>query len=172
MKQTPVSVRARDRLLARLLEGKATIPPTVATACRSQGGLAKLHLAAEGITPLSLNALKTTANAILEGGWPKLNEMRKQVVVLTETRGIRDGRRKVSAGITSRPAKGADAQSDSEALSAERHYRLRLEAAYHDLLVELRKLAQSSPALMHTLNRYVAAYSFKRLTVIPGGRDA
>jgi len=167
---TLASTLARYRLLTRALEGRGHIPPSLVSACASQGGLAKLSLPGEGITPLALNTLKPCADKVLEtGGWKQLDAMRRQLCEVAKHGGIADRRRKPRSRVQALRDREAEL---TEALSTERRYRIRLETAYHDLLGELRTLAKSNPMLARTLERYAAGYSFKRLTVIDGGRSA
>jgi len=121
---TLASTLARYRLLTRALEGRGNIPPSLVSACASQGGLAKLSLPSEGITPLALNTLKPCADKVIEtGGWKQLDAMRRQLCEVAKHGGIADRRRKPRSRVQALREREAEL---TEALSTERRYRLRL----------------------------------------------
>ncbi|MCE9958428.1 hypothetical protein [Aeromonas rivipollensis] len=131
-------------------------------ACKSQGGLAKLDLPAEGITPMALNTLKTKADEVIEdGGWEKLNEMRKSYLVAGKGVAAKLG---TTSGRTANLKSKLDAVE--EALQTERRYRIRLQVAYDALLSRMKTSAATDPDLAHFINRHVTGFSFKRLAVV------
>jgi len=155
------NVQARYKLLKKALQGSKQIPATLRKACRSQGGLAKLDLSAEGITPMALNTLKAKANEVIEnGGWEKLDDMRKSYLVAGQ------GMAGKSAATSGRTANlKSKLEVAEEALKTERRYRIRLQVAYEALLARMKTSTTTDPDLAHFINRHVTGFSFKRLSV-------
>lgn len=155
------NTQARHKLLKRALQGSKQVPATLLKACKSQGDLAKLDLPAEGITPMALNTLKTKADEVIEdGGWKKLNEMRKSYLVAGKSFAAKSATtRNRTANLKSK------LDAVEEALKTERRYRIRLQVAYDALLSRMKISAATDPDLAHFINRHVTGFSFKHLTV-------
>ena len=158
---------ARFKLLTRALQGAKNVPASLVAACRSQGGLAKFSCPSEGIKPMALNTLKSSAEQFIEdGGWAKLDEMRKSYLAAG----------KLIIGRSNVARKKANSQKDRLAelaaeLEIERRYRIRLQMAYEALLERLRSMGQSDPEIGHFINRHVAGFSFKRFAVVGKNPD-
>lgn len=137
------------------------MPAALLKACKSQGGLAKLELPAEGIAPMALNTLKVNADDVIEdGGWKQLDEMRKTYLVAGQgaiTKSVTTGSR--TANLQSK------LEAAEEALKTERRYRIRLQVAYEALLNRMKTLVANDPDLVHFINRHVTGFSFKRVSV-------
>jgi len=155
------NVYARYRLLKKALQGSKQISASLLKACKSQGGLAKLDLPAEGIIPMALNTLKVKADEMIEdGGWKKLDEMRKSYRVAGQDMAAK------SVVAKSRTVNlKSKLEAAEEALKTERRYRIRLQVAYEALLTRMKTLAANDPDLAHFINRHVTGFSFKRLSV-------
>ncbi len=156
---------ARFRLLARALQGAKNVPVSLVGACKSQGGLARFSCPSEGIMPMALNTLKSSADKFIEeGGWAKLDSMRKSCVAAGKVAGGRSGtaRRRAS----SRNENLAELAAE---LDVERRYRIRLQMAYEALLERLRSMAKDDSEIGHFINRHVVGFSFKRLAKV--GKD-
>lgn len=152
---------ARYRILKDALQGKKQASAALLKACESQGGLAKLDLPSEGITPMALNTLKAKADIVIEiGGWEKLNEMRKSYLSANKSK---EATRTHGRGGTKDI--GSKLKEVEEALEKERKYRIRLQVAYEALLIRLRLSAVNDAELAHFINRHVTGFSFKRLSV-------
>lgn len=152
---------ARYKLLKKALLGSKQIPAALLRACKSQGGLSKLDLPAEGITPMALNTLKAKAEEVIEdGGWKKLDDMRKSYLVAGQ------GMVAKSATTSSRTANmKSKLETAEKALETERRYRIRLQVAYEALLARMKISAADDPDLAHFINRHVTGFSLKRLSV-------
>lgn len=155
---------ARYKLLKKALQGAKQIPAALLKACGSQGGLAKLDLSSEGVSPMALNTLKAKADEVIEeGGWNKLDEMRRSYLAA--------GQASASKPPSTRK-RASDLKTKLEqlerALETERRYRIRLEVAYEALLDRMRSTSKSDPDLAHFINRHVAGFSFKRLSLASG----
>lgn len=155
------NANARYKLLTKALKGSKQIPAALLKACKSQGGLAKLDLPAEGIAPMALNTLKVNADDVIEdGGWEKLDEMRKSFLAAGS------GMIGKSATTVSRTANlKSKLEAAEEALNTERRYRIRLQVAYEALLNRMKISAANDSDLVHFINRHVTGFSFKRLSV-------
>lgn len=163
MKDTRSSIVARYELFQRVLRGDKKIPQAFSAACKSQRGIAGLELPKEGIFPMSLNTLKTASDVIFEnGGWQQLDEMRQECRTLL--------------GLSSRAQPGSPKKTAFEllreqkaellaSLETERRYRIRLQVSYDELLNKLRNIAQSDRDLANYLNRHIAGYSLKRMSL-------
>lgn len=152
---------ARYKLLKKGLQGSKQIPATLLKACRSQGGLAKLDLSAEGITPMALNTLKAKADEVIEdGGWEKLDEMRRSYLIAGKGMAAKSATTSSSTANLKSKLKAAE-----EALETERRYRIRLQVAYEALLSRMKTSAANDPDLALFINRHVTGFSFKRLSV-------
>lgn len=153
---------ARFMLLKKALEGAKNIPSSLLSACRSQGSFAKFSNPAAGIEAMALNTLKSSADLFIEdGGWTKLDLMRKNYL----TAG------KIKTGQTDKIRKKTNLQKDkltrlAAELDGERRYRIRLQIAYGSLLNQMRSMAKNNPEMGHFINRHVAAFSFKHMTVV------
>lgn len=82
MKRVSGVTQARSRFdaLKAALSAPERVPAALLKACGSQGELAGLLLPAQGIEPVSLNALKAGASKLAElGGWARLDELRVQL---------------------------------------------------------------------------------------------
>lgn len=152
---------ARYKLLKKALQGSKKVPASLVKACKSQGGLAKLDLPVEGITPMALNTLKAKADEVIEdGGWEKLDDMRKCYLVAGK------GVAAKSATTSSRTANlKSKLDAAEESLKTERRYRIRLQVAYEALLSRMKTSAANDSDLAHFINRHVTGFSFKRLAV-------
>lgn len=159
---------ARFRLLFKALQGAKGVPASLVKICRSQGGLARCSYPSEGIEPMALNTLKSSAEQFIEdGGWAKLDEMRKSYLAACKV-----GAGNVSSGRTKAAKQKAKLAELELALDLERRYRIRLQIAYEAVLERMRSMAQSDPEIRHFINRHVAGFSFKRLSVAGKGSDA
>ncbi|GEM_PF-6712101 len=157
---------ARYKLLNKVLQGAKHVPHSLLKACRSQGGLAKFSYPSEGIEPMALNTLKSSADQFIEnGGWAKLDGMRKSYLTASKA-----GRQESPTGRTRMDRQKETLAELENALDIERRYRIRLQVAYESLLGRLRSMAKSDPEIGHFINRHVAGFSFKRLAV--AGKDA
>lgn len=117
---------------------------------------------------MALNTLKSTAERVIEdGGWARLNEMRKAYLAASKIseKVITPGHSKVAE------LKARLAELEL-ALDVERRYRIRLQISYEALLNRMRSMAQNDPELGHFINRHVAGFSCKRLSVAGKARDA
>jgi hypothetical protein len=122
-------VLARLRLLERMLDTPRRKDEPVIRACGTQGGLAALFLPDEKIRPMSLNCMKSVADAAIEdGGWPRLDRLRQTV----HTLGKKGGPRGSKASQAARAGKERGTAPDLLA-EADRG-RLRLARAYTELL--------------------------------------
>lgn len=169
MKDTRSSVVARHALFQRVLRGDKNIPSALLEACKSQRGIAMLSIPKEGIFPMSLNTLKAASEVIYEdGGWRHLDKKRLDCLTLF--------------GLTSRAQPGDQKKTAYEclkeqkneleaSLEIERRFRLRLQVSYDELLIKLRNIAQSDRDLANYLNRHIAGYSLKRLSVAGENND-
>lgn len=158
------NAKGRYKILKSALEGSKPMPAALLKACESQGSLAKLNLPAEGITPMALNTLKVKADEVIEdGGWAKLNEMRK--IYLSAGRGI-SGKSVSARSAASRSISKLNEVQD--ALEIERKHRAQLEVAYEALLKRLRVLARKDSDLAHFINKHVTGFPFKHLSVVKG----
>lgn len=154
------NAKARYKLLKSALQGSKQIPAALLKACKSQGGLAKLDLPAEGIKPMALNTLKAKADEVIEdGGWEKLDDMRKSYLVAGRSIAVDSATSSRTANLKSK------LEATVEALKTERRYRLRLQVAYDALLARMKTSAANDPDLAHFINRHVTGFSFKRLVV-------
>lgn len=157
------NVRARYQLLKSALQGSKQVPVALLKGCKSQGALANLHLSAEGIFPMALNTLKANADKSIEnGGWKKLDEMRKA---------YRSSSQKTAPAQTHITNIKAKLSTAEHALDTERRYRIRLQVAYEALLSQLKVSSNHDPNLAQFINRHLAGFSFKRLSVIPKFSD-
>lgn len=153
---------ARLKLLTKALKGDQNIPFSFAKACLSQGGLAKYLYESEGINPMALNTLKSSADLYIEdGGWKTLDSMRrsylsmKKNIIKSELRPER-----------SNSAKQKDMLHELQnTLDLERRYRIQIQVAYETILERLRMIAQADPELASFVNRHVSVFSFKRITL-------
>lgn len=153
---------ARYKLLHKALNGTKRMPSALLEACGSQGGLARLNLPSERITPMALNTLKSKADEVIEeGGWRKLDEMRKSYLMA----GTKGGQKASSTRSKSVSLK-CKVNGLEQALDTERRYRIRLQVAYEALLSRMRSIAKTDPDLAHFINRQVAGFSFKRLGMV------
>lgn len=158
------SISVRDSVISRfkLLEsalsgGSLELLETLAAACKSQAAFASLDLPDKGVGRLSLNTLKSVADiTIEEGGWRRIDEMRRQFHKAQST--------------NARP-KAQVATPTGDPLALERRLRLRLEAAYIELLQKLIKLSDTIPELDEFISRHQAGFSLTRLQLISGGDD-
>lgn len=159
---------ARFKLLTKALKGAKNMPASLAKACRSQGGLAKYSYPSEGIEPMAVNTLKSSAEQFIEnGGWEKLDEMRKSYLAACKA-----GGRSV-ATVRTKTARQKEILTElEEALSVERRYRIRLQVAYEALLERMRGLAKNDPEIGHFINRHVVGFPFKRMAVADKDDDA
>ena len=159
---------ARFKLLTKALQGAKNVPASLAKACRSQGAVAKYSCPSEGIQPMSLNTLKSSADLFIEnGGWGKLEEMRKSYVAACKAGG------RAAPSVRTKTDKLKDDMTElEEALVVERRYRIRLQVAYEALLLRMRGMAKSDPEIGHFINRHVEGFSIKRLVMADKGSDA
>lgn len=159
MNKLQKSTLGRVILLKRALEGSNNLPSSLAQACISQGALAKYDCATEGITPMSLNTLKSYADKYIEnGGWNHLDALRKSYILTTR----RKKKKEQSAFKTHNKSLVTAISHD---LDIERRYRLRLQVAYESLLSRLRSLALHDPEMEIFLNKHINGFSVKRLTL-------
>ncbi|SDG76936.1 hypothetical protein [Janthinobacterium sp. YR213] len=155
------STLARFALLEKALRGEKSIPASLRHACRSQGKLARLSLPNLGIEPMSLNTLKNQADVAIEsGGWEKLDEMRQSYLHAIEG----------SAPSSEKPLSATEQLKTAiarleESLAIERRYRLRLQTSYAALIRRMRISAESDQDLAIFLNRHLAAFSLKTLSI-------
>lgn len=155
------NVQARYKLLKDALQGSKKVPSALLKACKSQGGLAKLDLPAEGITPMALNTLKAKADVVIEnGGWEELNKMRKSYLAAKQ-----DGDSKRFATRNRATDAASKLKGVEDALETERRYRIRLQVAYEALLNRMKSSAVDDEDLAQFINRHVTGFSFKRLSV-------
>ncbi|WP_304351345.1 hypothetical protein [Comamonas testosteroni] len=156
------NVQARYKLLKDALQGSKKVPSALLKACKSQGGLAKLDLPAEGITPMALNTLKSKADVVIEnGGWEELNQMRQSYLAAKQGGDSKPCATRNRATDAASKLKGAE-----DALENERKYRIQLEVAYEALLNRMRSSAVDDEDLAQFINRHVTGFSFKRLSVV------
>lgn len=159
MNKSQNSTLGRAVLLKRALEGSNNLPPSLAQACISQGALAKYDCASEGITPMSLNTLKSCADKYIEnGGWNHLDTLRKRYISTIQRRKIKER----SACQTDKKSLLATISHD---LDIERRYRLRLQVAYESLLSRLRSLALHDPEIEIFIKKHINGFSCKRLSL-------
>lgn len=153
------STIGRVALLNRALEGSNYLPPTLAQACLSQGAFARYDCAAEDITPMSLNTLKSCADKYIEnGGWHHLDTLRKRYIsIIQNTRRTRSSTSKTDV----KTIIGALSQD----LEMERRYRLRLQVSYESLLSRLRSLALDDPEIELFIKKQINGFSCKRLVL-------
>lgn len=129
---------ARYKLLRKALQGAKQIPASLLKACTSQGGLAKLDLPSEGVTPMSLNTLKSKADEVIEeGGWNRLDEMRRSYLEVGKTSAARPFSTRRRAGDLKMKLEQVE-----KALETERRYRIRLQVAYEALLDRMRSTSK------------------------------
>lgn len=77
------STYARLKLLKKSLQRPADAPIELGPACASQGAFAALSLPEHSVANLALNTLKETARVEVEdGGWEKLDKLRKKYFVV------------------------------------------------------------------------------------------
>lgn len=158
---------ARFKLLTKALQGSTNVPASLVGACRSQGGLAKFSYPSEGIEPMALNTLKSSAEQFIEdGGWAKLDAMRKSYMTSGKFARGRSG--DVRKNARSQKEKLTELATE---LNVERRYRIRLQTAYEALLAHLRFMAKNDPEIGHFINRHVTGFSFKRLTTVNKDAD-
>lgn len=162
-----LSTSARFKVITRALEGKKNVPPGLSNSCKSQGGLAALNLPHEGITPMSLNTLKNCANATIEdGGWAKLDHLRRAYLNIAETGTKKLTRSKLAFQKDILKLRATELEN---ALDMERRYRIRLQVAYEELLTKVRSLAKSDQDLANYVNRHATGFSLKRLSIYKDG---
>ncbi|GAB3253737.1 hypothetical protein [Chitinimonas naiadis] len=156
------NVYARFLILKKGLLGQEAVSTVLLKACKSQGAFAKLNWPEKGIVPIALNTLKSKADeAVEDGGWRKLDEMRKAYLVVGQGKVFR------KSNTRSRIAEWrSQLRIVESALEMERRYRIRLQVAYEALLGRVRVLATDDPDLAHFVNRHVEGFSFKRLSVV------
>jgi len=152
---------ARYNLLKKALQGSKQLPLALQNSCKSQGGLAKMDLPGEGISPMALNTLKAKANEVIEdGGWERLDEMRRSYLLakqglLTKSATTRSAATKLKNRL----------EAAEEALEAERRYRIRLQVAYEALLAKMKSSGERDPELVNFINRHVTGFSFKLMSL-------
>lgn len=157
---------ARYKLLKKALQGVKDVPSSLLKACRSQGGLAKFSNPSAGIDSMALNTLKSSADQFIEdGGWARLDEMRKSYLSAGRVVG-----QKTLSKRTLADRQKEKIEELENALDIERRHRIRVQVAYESLLNCLRGIAKSDPEIGHFINRHAAVFSFKRLAV--AGKDA
>ncbi|MGF6508601.1 hypothetical protein [Paraburkholderia sp. 32] len=118
-------VLARLTLLERVLDAPRRTDEAVIQACGTQRGLAALTLPDEKIRPMSLNCMKSVAAfAIEDGGWPRLDRLRRTVHTMRK-----QGTRKNRMGKDSK-----ERRTETELLAEADRGRLRLARAYTELL--------------------------------------
>lgn len=81
------SIKATLEFLRELLSSKSSdlISHELLEALKSQGTLAKYENASKGIKGMSLNTFKMLANEEISGGFPRIDELRKQVLNKLQT---------------------------------------------------------------------------------------
>lgn len=155
------SVLGRLRLLKKVLQGASDIPRSFTTACKSQGEFAKFKYPPEGIEPMALNTLKSSAEKIIEGGgWAYLDEMRKSCLKTVKKLGNTKPSSKEKTAIQRQ-----ELEQQKLSLEIERRYRIRLQVAYEALLNHVRGLAKNDPEVAHFINRHITGFSLKRLSL-------
>ncbi|RYH00006.1 MAG: hypothetical protein EON58_01795 [Alphaproteobacteria bacterium] len=150
------SAASRFKLLETVLSGGSPqFHEAVVAACKSQVAFASLNLPEIGVVKLSLNTLKKVANITIEkGGWDRVDKMRRELYM--------------AHGRSPKPKKRAET-GPSDPLELERRLRLRLGAAYTELLQKLIKLSDAVPELEDFVKRHQAGFSLATLQLISGG---
>jgi len=159
MNKLQKSTLCRAILLKRALEGSNNLPSSLAQACISQGALAKYDCGSEGITPMSLNTLKSCSDKYIEnGGWNHLDALRKSYISTIQRK------KKKEQPAFKKQNKNLVA-AISHDLDIERRYRLRLQVAYESLLSRLRSLALHDPEMEIFIKKHINGFSCKRLNL-------
>lgn len=133
------SIRSCHQLLMSSIKSPKKTPPPLLSACRSQNGLASLHLPEHNIFPMSLTTFKKNGNLLFgTEGWQHLNQLRKQLNNLTNENSCTKD--------SLRPNRGTAARRDlaikalKEQLNQITHGYYVLQKAYFELLKIVRPL--------------------------------
>lgn len=155
--QLTVSVLARYRMLERMLAGDKSVPQAFRASCQSQAEFAELSLLASEVQKHALNTLKSAADVLIEqGGWRRMDKMRRDCRKLEKNAGKERGRAK------------RNASTEADALVIERRGRIRLEVAYVELFKKLATIAKNDPDLDSFLQRHQAGFSIDRVKLVGG----
>lgn len=152
------SARALYQLLKRALDKPDTAPASLVRACSSQRTFAALEISAEEIAGMSLTTLIAAADAgIREGGWERLDEMRRALKSVTK------GQKKSYSRVErERLTRNRLAHKDT-LLEELRRGHFKLEASYFDLLRIVERWGRQNPDVAEALRRHRVSFSVKRL---------
>lgn len=165
-RDSKMSALRRAELLQAALQDLTKAPKQLLRACSHQRLLAALNIEKQRVRPVSLNTLKKAADLAVEGGWERLDRLRRDVLT---ARTQRDCRGKKSSASNGRKDLRLRLEETAERLEQERRARAILNRAYVDIVGKLQVVAKKDELFASELARHLATFNIPlRFEVVEG----